>query len=223
MADKGTVAQLGEVGVHNQDGREHQHDAQDLDRASGLGVDANTDQNGRHGFERSHDRHLRCLKIHRKALHIEDVRKSRRNKAKACEQQNELRGHCRGYIGPRSRKHRHKASAKDKAPKRHRQRMQRLGGHTAKHSQQCTAKSGDHTRRDAPSREMETRQVAARHREHATHNVKDDGDELVGGHVLAIKHAAERDAKHRRGVEQHRGRGHAHLAHALVIAGVGDG
>ncbi len=163
-------------------------------------------------------------KIHRKALHIEDVRKSRRNKAKAYEQQNELRGHCRGYIGPRSRKHRHKASAKNKAPKRHRQRMQRLGGHAAKHSQQCTAKSGDHTRRDAPSREMETGQVAGRHREHAANDVKDNGNELVGGHVLAIKHAtAEHDAKHRRGVKQHRGRGHAHLAHALVIAGVGDG
>ena len=223
MADKHTVAQLGEVGVHDQDGREHQHNAQDLDCAGGLGIDANTDQNGRHGFERSHDRHLRRLEVHREALHIEDVRKSRRNKAKAREQQNELRGHCRGYIGPRSRKHSHKASAKDKAPKRHRQRMQRLGGHAAKHSQQRTAKSGDHTRRDAPSREMETGQVPARHREHATHNVKDDGDELVGGHALAIKHAAEHDAKHRRGIEQHRGRGHAHLAHALVIAGVGDG
>ena len=101
--------------------------------------------------------------------------------------------------------------------------MKCLGSHAAKHSQQRTAKSGDHTRRDAPSREMETGQVAARHREHTTHSVEDDGDEFVGGHVLAIKHAAEHDAKHRRGVEQHRGRGHAHLAHAFVIAGVGDG
>ena len=70
---------------------------------------------------------------------------------------------------------------------------------------------------------METGQVAARHREHATHNVKDDGNELVGSHILAIKHAAEHDAKHRRGVEQHRGRGHAHLAHALVIKRVSGG
>ena len=46
MTDKHTVAQLGEVGVHNQDGREHQHDAQDFDRAGGLGIDTNAHQYG---------------------------------------------------------------------------------------------------------------------------------------------------------------------------------
>ena len=46
MTDKHTVAQLGEVGVHDQDGREHQHDAQDLDRAGGLGIDTNAQQYG---------------------------------------------------------------------------------------------------------------------------------------------------------------------------------
>ena len=70
---------------------------------------------------------------------------------------------------------------------------------------------------------MKTGKVAIGHCKHAAYDVKDNGNELVGGHVLAIKHAAEHDAKHRRGVEQHRGRGHAHLAHALVIAGVGGG
>ena len=70
---------------------------------------------------------------------------------------------------------------------------------------------------------MKTGKVTIGHCKHAANDVKDNGNELVGGHVLAIKHAAEHDAKHRRGVEQHRGRGHAHLAHALVIAGVGGG
>ena len=71
--------------------------------------------------------------------------------------------------------------------------------------------------------EMETGKVATRHRKHAANDVKDDGNELVGGHILAIEHAAERNAKHRRGVEQHRRRGHAHLAHALVIKRVSGG
>ena len=70
---------------------------------------------------------------------------------------------------------------------------------------------------------METGKVAIGHCKHAANDVKDNGNELVGGHVLAIKYAAEHDTKHRRGVKQHRGRGHADLAHALVIAGVGGG
>ena len=70
---------------------------------------------------------------------------------------------------------------------------------------------------------MKTGKVATRHREHTANDVKDNGHELVGGHVLVIEHAAERDAEHRRGIEQHRCRGHSNFAHALVIAGVGDG
>ena len=46
MTDKHTVAQLGKVGVHNHDGREHQNDAQDFDRAGGLGIDTNAHQYG---------------------------------------------------------------------------------------------------------------------------------------------------------------------------------
>ena len=46
MTDKHTVAQLGKVGVHDQDGREHQNDAQNFDRAGGLGVDTNAQQYG---------------------------------------------------------------------------------------------------------------------------------------------------------------------------------
>ena len=70
---------------------------------------------------------------------------------------------------------------------------------------------------------METGKVAISYCKYTAPYVKSDGNELVGGHVLAIKHAAEHDAKHRRGIEQHRGRGHAHLAHTLVIASVGGG
>ena len=101
--------------------------------------------------------------------------------------------------------------------------MDRLGCYSAKHRERRTAKACNHARRDAPNRKMKTGKVAISHCKHAAYDVKDNGNELVGGHVLAIKHAAEHDAKHRRGVEQHRGRGHAHLAHALVIAGVGGG
>ena len=101
--------------------------------------------------------------------------------------------------------------------------MQRLGGHAAKHRQQCAAQSGDNARSNTPNREMETGQVATRHCKRAANDIKDNGYELVGGHAFAIEHAAEHDAEYRRRVEQHRGRGHAHFAHALVIAGVGDG
>ena len=44
---------------------------------------------------------------------------------------------------------------------------------------------------------MKTGKVAIGHCKHAANDVKDNGNELVGGHVLAIKHAAEHDAKHR--------------------------
>lgn len=70
---------------------------------------------------------------------------------------------------------------------------------------------------------METGKVAIGHCKYTATDIKSDGNELVGSHILAIKHAAEHDAKHRRGVEQHRGRGHAHLAHALVIKRVSGG
>lgn len=75
--------------------------------------------------------------------------------------------------------------------------MQRFGCHAAKHRQQRAAEAGDDTGRNAPDREMETGEVAARHREHAAQHVKDNSDEFVEGHVLAIEYAAERDAKHR--------------------------
>ena len=70
---------------------------------------------------------------------------------------------------------------------------------------------------------METGKVAIGHCKYTATDIKSDGNELVGSHILAIKHAAEHDAKHRRGVEQHRGRGHAHLAHTLVIKRVSGG
>ena len=51
--------------------------------------------------------------------------------------------------------------------------------------------------RNAPDREMETGEVAARHREYAAQHVKDNSNEFVEGHVLVIEYAAERDTKHR--------------------------
>ena len=70
---------------------------------------------------------------------------------------------------------------------------------------------------------MKTGKVAIGHCKYTATDIKNDGNELVGSHILAIKHAAEHNAKHRRGVEQYRGRGHAHLAHALVIKRVSGG
>ena len=70
---------------------------------------------------------------------------------------------------------------------------------------------------------METRQVAVRYREHAAQDVTGDGHELYRRDALFIEYAAQDAAKDRRGVEQNRRRGHAHLAHALVIECVGGG
>ena len=70
MTDKHTVAQLGEVGVHDQDGREHQHNAQNLDRTGGLGIDTNAHQYGDDRLERHYDGNFRCLEPHGQTLHI---------------------------------------------------------------------------------------------------------------------------------------------------------
>ena len=119
------------------------------------------------------------------------------DESKAKEQQQQLWRHCRGDIRPRSRDSCHNRTAKNKAPKRDSQRVDRLGCYSAKHRERRTTKACNHARRDAPNRKMKTGKVAIGHCKHAAYDVKDNGNELVGGHVLAIKHAAEHDAKHR--------------------------